>query len=374
MPSGCEPISLTNAPRVPSPALLLVRERWEQNIRQMLATVGGNPSRLRPHMKTHKLPQILHFLVQQGVTQVKCATVAEAELAALCGMTDVLLAMQPVGPNIYRLATLVERFPQVEFAALCDCLTAAEDLAEAAAEEQVQLRLWIDLDLGSHRTGIRPGPSVLSLAHALQAAPGLQLVGLHGYDGHANEPDIHARHATADAAYADLKAMETLLEQAGVPIGQLIISGSPSFERHAHRTDPKLQLSPGTTVLWDAGYAKKYPEMPYQCAAWLLTRIVSKPHPDLLCLDLGHKAVASEMPHPRAYFPALPDAEPILHSEEHLVLRTAQAKEYQVGESLLAVPRHVCPTVALHSEAWPVEHGQATLPVPVVARARRLSI
>jgi D-serine deaminase-like pyridoxal phosphate-dependent protein len=127
-------------------------------------------------------------------------------------------------------------------------------------------------------------------------------------------------------------------------------------------------------VLWDAGYGTKQPDLPFIPAAVLLTRVISKPGENRLCLDLGHKAVASEMPHPRVIFPALPDATAISHSEEHLVIESAQAGDYAVGQALYGIPWHICPTVALHSEAWLVENGRACERWPIVARARRLTI
>jgi D-serine deaminase-like pyridoxal phosphate-dependent protein len=80
------------------------------------------------------------------------------------------------------------------------------------------------------------------------------------------------------------------------------------------------------------------------------------------------------MAHPRAVFLDLPEAEPVMHSEEHLVVETPRAAEFEIGAALHALPWHVCPTVALHAEAWVLNEGTATTRWPVVARARRLSI
>jgi D-serine deaminase-like pyridoxal phosphate-dependent protein len=163
------------------------------------------------------------------------------------------------------------------------------------------------------------------------------------------------------------------LAAAGLPApARLVAGGTPTFPIHARR--PGVECSPGTCVLWDAGYAKKLPDMDFRHAAWLLTRVVSRPVPGQMCLDLGHKAVASEMPHPRVVFPALPDVTAAGHSEEHLVLETAQAADLPVGTVLYGIPWHVCPSVALHSECHAVRGGRAGEIWPVTARARRLGI
>jgi D-serine deaminase-like pyridoxal phosphate-dependent protein len=127
-------------------------------------------------------------------------------------------------------------------------------------------------------------------------------------------------------------------------------------------------------VLWDFGYGEKFRDLDFLQAALVLTRVVSKPGGALLCLDVGHKAVAAESPPPRIRFLNLPDAMAVAHSEEHLVIETGRATEFAVGDCLYGVPRHICPTVALYSEAVAVRDGAATERWRIAARDRRLTI
>lgn len=363
------PFTVENEAEIPSPALILFRERIESNLAQMLATVG-DPTRLRPHIKTHKLPQIVARQVELGITKCKCATLREAEMAAEAGATDLLVAMPPVGPNIQRLLMLQRRFPQVKFLALVDDSAAARALGDAARALSTQVEVLLDLDVGQGRTGIAPGPHAEGLYRELAHHPGLRAGGLHAYDGQLTQTDVATRaNACAEVFQPILTLRETLLAH-GLPVPRFIVGGTPTFPFHARL--PGAECSPGTTVLWDAGYATKVPDLPYQWAAMLLTRVVSKPGPGRLCVDLGHKAVASEMPHPRAIFPALPDARAITHSEEHLVIETAHADAYPVGATLHAVPWHICPTVALHEAAWIVEGQRVVDRWPIAARGRLL--
>jgi D-serine deaminase-like pyridoxal phosphate-dependent protein len=135
-----------------------------------------------------------------------------------------------------------------------------------------------------------------------------------------------------------------------------------------------VEVGAGTTVLWDCGQPRISPDLDYLNAAVLLARVVSKPAPGRLCLDLGHKAIASEMPHPRLTILGLEEATFPLHSEEHLVVETPQADRIPVGTVLYCIPRHVCPTVALHEEAVVVRDGRAAERWQVAARRRRISI
>jgi D-serine deaminase-like pyridoxal phosphate-dependent protein len=134
-----------------------------------------------------------------------------------------------------------------------------------------------------------------------------------------------------------------------------------------------VECSPGTCVFWDFGYGSKLPDLDFLPAALLLTRVISKPGPNLLCLDLGHKAVASENPHPRVQLLNLPEAKAVGHSEEHLVVETERAHEFAVGDCLYGNPWHICPTVALHGQAVVVRNGQVTERWRVAARERALT-
>jgi len=109
-------------------------------------------------------------------------------------------------------------------------------------------------------------------------------------------------------------------------------------------------------------------------AVLLLTRVISKPATNRVCLDLGHKAVASEGPPPRVQLMGLPDTRAVGHSEEHLVLETTRACEFPVGAAFYGIPWHICPTVALHNEAVVIRNGRAEERWPVVGRARKITI
>src|SRR5688572_22791276 len=94
--------SVSNVATVDSPALLIYPDRVEENVRRMIALAGG-AERLCPHVKTHKLAELIHLQLKLGIQKFKCATIAEAEMVASCGAPNVLLAYQPVGPKLQRL-------------------------------------------------------------------------------------------------------------------------------------------------------------------------------------------------------------------------------------------------------------------------------
>jgi D-serine deaminase-like pyridoxal phosphate-dependent protein len=362
---------VADAVDVVSPALLIYPDRVRDNIRRMIA-MAGDIERLRPHIKTHKLPEVLRMQMGQGISKFKCATIAEAEMAAQCGAVDVLLAYQPVGPNVQRLTQLIRSFPATKLSAIADDAASIRALAEALSEAHQTIELLLDIDCGQHRTGLQPGTKAIEMYRLIAGLPGLKPVGLHAYDGHIHDSDLAVRTKHCEEAFSPVRRLRQELVDAGLPVPRVVAGGTLTFPIHARRGD--VECSPGTCVLWDASYGSRFTDLEFLPAAAVLTRVVSKPGPNRLCLDLGHKSIASEMPHPRVQFLNLPDAKAIAHSEEHLIVETAHANEFAVGDCLYGVPWHICPTVALYSEAVAVENGKATGRWKVVARERRLTI
>jgi D-threonine aldolase len=356
---------------VPSPALLLGVEPIERNLQTMLA-MAGSPARLRPHVKTHKLGWLVQRQMALGITSFKCATIAEAEMCGQAGAADVLIAFQAVGPNVARLLALATKFPRTHFSTVVDEPGAMRALASAAQQAGTRLEVLLDLDVGQHRTGIPPGPAAVALYQELAATPSLAPGGLHAYDGHLSQSDPTVRAAACAEAFASVAVLRAELLELGLPVPRIVAGGTPTFPMYAKLKD--IQCSPGTCVLWDASYAGKLADLNFNPAAVLLTRIVSKPGGHRICVDLGHKAVASEMPHPRVVFPDLPDAQFVTHSEEHLVLESAAAQKMAVGDELLGVPWHVCPTVALHAEAVLVSGGKVNGQSRIDARVRKITV
>ncbi|SKA97096.1 D-serine deaminase, pyridoxal phosphate-dependent [Prosthecobacter debontii] len=360
-----------NETDIASPALLLYRERIEHNLQLMLQIAGG-PERLRPHVKTHKMLTLIQRQVELGINRFKASTIAEAEMCAAGGAKDILLAMPCVGPNGHRLARLAEAFPGTQFSAIADDEATIRTLAAAAQQNQVTLGVFLELDCGMGRTGILPSnEAAVFLAHVIKDTPKLLFRGLHAYDGHIHDPELETRRSRCEEAYVPVLALRERLIGEGVLVSELVAGGSPTFGVHA--AFPDRTLSPGTTVLWDFGYGDKHPDLPFLPAAILLARVISKPGADRLTLDLGHKSVAPENPHPRVRFEELPDAEVVMQSEEHLVLKTDRAHEFQIGQALHGIPRHICPTVSMYGEAVVIEDGRSSQRWTVTARNRRIT-
>jgi D-serine deaminase-like pyridoxal phosphate-dependent protein len=357
-----------------TPALLFYKDLIRQNIARAVE-IAGNPSRLRPHAKTHKTRQIIQSEMDAGIGKHKCATLAEAEMIASCGVADVLVAYPTVGPNCHRLAHLTKAYPQTRFATLADSAVGIQQLSSATEEAGAEIDVVLDVDVGMHRTGIAPDEGAMELYESIAQSPGLRPGGLHAYDGHNIQESLADRQAAIREQFAPVLQLRSKLEKEGLVVPRLIVGGTPTFTVCASLDWPGLECSPGTFVLHDHGYSTRYPDLGFTPAALLLTRVISKPASNRLTLDLGYKAVASDPPvGKRCILLNLSEYQPVLQSEEHFVIETLEAYRFSPGDPFYAMPTHICPTCAMHRQALVVENGQITERWDIVARDRILTV
>jgi D-serine deaminase-like pyridoxal phosphate-dependent protein len=346
--------AVSNVAEVPSPALLVYPDRVERNIDRMIAQ-AGDVRRLRPHVKTHKTVEVTQMMVAKGITKVKAATLPEAEVCAIAGMPEVLLSFPQVGPNIARLLQLVERYPKTKFTTLADDPAHVRQLSAAFAAVGRKIEVWLDLDVGQHRSGIEPGDAALAVYRLIHESPGTTAGGLHVYDGQVRELALSARIEQGEGVFAPVTKFMERIQAAGLPMQPPACGGSPTFPVHARHVD--RTYSPGTCVFWDHSYATKFQDLQFEFAALLLGRVVSKPGGNRLCLDLGYKSVSPDNPTVRVELLDLPEVKWLGQWEEHLAVETPAAASLKVGDPVYGVPYHVCPTVALHRQAYVVRNG-----------------
>lgn len=358
-----------------SPALVVFRDLVIANIDRMIE-IAGDPARIRPHCKTHKMREVAELELARGITKHKAATIAEAEMLALAGVKDVFLAYNLVGPNIARAVEFRRKYPDVRFSVTGDDRRMVAQLGEAMQAAGTSIAVLLDLDIGRKRTGVPPGDAAVALYEQIARTPGLVPGGLHVYDGHLGIADPQERKAAVDDAWRQVLAFRDQLTARGLNVPRIVAGGTPQYPIYATYTEPTAELSPGTCVFHDSGYGEKFPDLTgFVPAALVLTRVISRPTADRVTFDVGTKGVASDPPMgERVTLPDIPDAIQVLQNEEHLVIETSQADKWSPGDWTLAIPRHVCPTSALYRQAYVVADGRVVGMWDVVSRDRKLTV
>ena len=357
--------------KLDSPVLVIFPERVKANI-QTAISMMSDANHLRPHVKTNKSAEASHLMLDAGITKFKCATIAEAEMLGTIGAPDVVLAYQPLGPKLQRFIELIKKFPGTKYSCLTDNISATKEQANGFEANEMQIPVYIDLNLGMNRTGIVPDDAI-ELCKFCSTAKGIRFAGLHAYDGHFRNADINIRTKECNEAFKAIEELKEKLSQIEIHVPNIIAGGSPTFPIHAKRKN--VECSPGTFIYWDKGYLDQCPEQNFLPAAVLVTRIISLPSPTRVCTDLGHKSVAAENEiSKRIFFLNAQGLTPVSQSEEHFVCETENNHDYKTGDVLYGIPYHICPTVALYERAYIVEDGKITGEWKNIARNRKLTV
>jgi len=364
--------TVKNAENIDSPALLIYKDRVQANIRTIV-TMVNNPKQLRPHVKTHKMAEVCRMMMDAGIGKFKAATIAEAEMLGIAGAADVMLAYQPVKPKFLRFLELVNEYPGTTYSCLVDNLESARMFSELVTERGAGsvLQVFIDLNVGMNRTGIKPA-AAFDLFKDMQSLPGLVFRGFHAYDGHIRDIDLTDRITHCERDFKEVEELRNRIKQESQDLPLLVAGGSPTFTIHSAKEN--TECCPGTFIFWDKGYHDTIPEQDFDYAALVLTRVVSLPAVNKICIDLGYKSLASENDlQNRVYFLNHPSLKPCSHSEEHMVIDLGEGHNFKIGDILYAVPIHICPTVALYERAFVVEDDNVFDTWNVLARDRMIT-
>jgi D-serine deaminase-like pyridoxal phosphate-dependent protein len=340
---SCQNYSVAHPDALETPAMLLFQDVMDQNIRSVCELVDGGQN-LIAHVKTHKSEAVARRQVELGIHDFKCATLKELEMVLQAGARKAILSY-PQGQEIKveRLCDLTVSYPDAWIAAIVSSPFHLNVLATVATRRKQSLGVMLDLDAGMHRTGIGFGKDATKLYQEIDAHTFLQPYGFHLYDGHDNYTDVNERAAVAKLHIESLQEFQQQIESAGMPVPCIVAGGSWSFPYYA-RTQG-MYGSPGTFIYWDAGNSTGMPDMPFRCAALILTQVVDRyPDTGTITTDLGCKGISSDLLlGERAFLLGHNTAELVSQSEEHGVFRI-KGKLPHVGDYLLAVPGHICPT------------------------------
>jgi len=340
---SCQNYCVADPDALETPAMLLFQHVMDHNIRSVCDMVGGGQN-LMVHVKTHKSEAVARKQVELGIDGFKCATLQELDMVLKAGADKAILAYpQAQTRKVERLCALSASNPDAWIATLVSSPFHLDVLATVATRRKQSLRVMLDLDAGMRRTGIGFDAHATELYQRINAHPFLQPSGFHLYDGHDHFSDAVQREAAAQRHIESLQAFKQQIESARMPVPCVVAGGSYSFPFYA-RTEG-MYGSPGTTIYWDAGYGAAMPDMPFRYAALILTQVVDRyAHAGTITTDLGCKAVSADLPtEERALLLGHDSAKLVAQSEEHGVFRFSGELPL-VGDYVLAVPGHICPT------------------------------
>jgi D-serine deaminase-like pyridoxal phosphate-dependent protein len=340
-----------------TPALVVDLDVFEANVAAMEAMLAGTGTTVRPHVKTHRTPELARRQLGGSAVGVTCATVGEAEAMVEAGIDDVLLANEIVDPR--KIARLVALTDRARVAVAADAAEHVASLSEEATRMGATIDVLIDVDILLHRCGVENVNDAIELAQAIERAPNLRLRGIMGYEGRLR-PAEDDRLSRIARAYGKLAEVRDALVGAGFPVEVVSAAGTSTLAEAI--ADPVI------TELQAGVYALMEPELlvrdsPFTCAVAIRGTVISS-HPDRVVLDIGRRVVGME------YGPPVPvgfSASRIAISDEHATIEQPDPFP-RLGDVCDLWPGQIRTTFNLHDQVWVARGGQLVDRWPVTAR------
>ena len=335
-------------PDLDTPAVVVDLDVLEKNIQRMAARAREAGVRLRPHAKTHKIPEIGRLQLAAGASGISLAKTGEAEVFAAEGFDDFFLAYPIVGTEkARRLLALSDR---VRLAVGTDSVEGATSVGAAFHAAGRRLDVLLKVDCGYHRVGVSAERAV-ETARQIAEVPGISLRGVFTHAGHAylatarQEVDAIARQEGEIPA-----AAAGAIRAAGLPVEEVSVGSTPTA-RAAMEIGGVTECRPGNYVYHDASQVSLGTCGIEDCAMTVLATVISVPAANRAVLDCGSKTLSSDVlrPRPSGHGWILGRKSRIEKlSEEHGVVRVEPEEAFRVGEKVAVLPNHACVVSNLH--------------------------
>jgi D-serine deaminase-like pyridoxal phosphate-dependent protein len=351
-----------------TPALLIDLPVIEKNLKKMADFFSGKEINIRPHVKTYKAtPELAKLQLEYGAIGLTCAKLSEAEALVNGGITDILIANQIVGQRkIQRLISLAAR---AKMMVAVDNLKNVAALSNAAVDAGVSLGALIEVNIGHKRAGVAPFEPALELARVIINAPGIEFMGLMGYDGHCTlKVDEKERESLSLKANKLLVQTKKFIEDAGISVPVVSASGTFTY-RFAAEIPGITDIQAGTYLLMDTAFIE-HGVREFECALSVLTTVSSRPtYPnevDLAIIDLGRKSISPMLGIPEVKGPA--GATLFSLSQEHgRVSLEGKAKSLEIGDKVEIWVRDTNGTINLFNKFYAIRNDvvEAVWRIPV---------
>jgi D-serine deaminase-like pyridoxal phosphate-dependent protein len=355
-----------------TPAVIVDLDVMERNLSRMAEYCRAHDLRLRPHTKTHKIPELAKKQIESGATGITVAKLGEAEVMLAAGITDVLIAYPIVGPQkTQHLATIAE---QAKVTVSLDSVEAARAISTAASERGSTVGVLVELDVGFGRCGVANETEALALAREITALPGLKFNGVMFFPGHFGVlPE--ERSALRIRLNEFLDRCVAAFEHAGLSL-PTVSGGSTPSAYESHELHALNEMRPGTYIFNDRNTAGVAACSLDDCALSVAVTVISTSVSGHAMIDGGSKTFSSDRyqaEHQRGfgYVKEDPAAEIERFSEEHGHLNIQNSdRRYRVGDRLTIIPNHVCSTVNMHDEVYGIRGDGVETSWRVAARGK----
>ncbi len=354
-------------PDLDTPSLLVDLDIMERNQKRMAYFTEQCKVNLRPHVKTHKVPEIAMMQIEMGAKGVCLQKLSEAEVFADHGIDDIFLTNEIVGKHKYpKLAALADR---IDLKIAIDNYDNAVEVSKACSELGSEIKVLVDVDIGLHRCGVPPSEAGI-LAEKISRLDGLIFKGIMGYDGHAGRGKTKAeREAISNEAMDLIAAAQKEVRREGLDVEVTSVGSSVSTWTDAKREEV-TEVQPGMYLFNAINLVEAEVATVEDCALTVMSTVMSKPTADRAIIDAGSKAFHFD----HCTYPmlvGLEGAEIYGFSEEHGHVSLKESDVVlNVGDKVQAIPYHCCTCINQHEEIVALRNGKVEKIWKIAARGK----
>lgn len=359
-----------------TPVAVVDLDIMEKNIYDMARFAKSVGVQLRPHIKTHKVPEITALQLEAGALGITCAKLGEAEVMLdAIAVDDIFIANQIVGGyKIQRLFRLLGNILVSRLIVAVDSLEVAQPISDMAIQKRTKIPVLIEIDVGLKRTGVPYGEPAVKLAQELSKLDGLELVGIYTHEGHvygAKNPE-QLREISLESGTMMVETAD-MLRKSGFNVQIVSVGSTPSAKITC--TIPGItEIRPGTYVFNDYYQIKLGVVKEEDCAFTILATVISTPERGRAVIDAGTKSFTSEKCSDFGVYGLIknmPYVRLVRAYEEHGILEIDTSNgNLKVGDKLEIIPNHVCPVVNLFDELIGIRNDVVETTWKVAARGK----
>lgn len=366
-------VKYTDFPNIDTPALLIENSIMLDNIKKMQKFADANNLKLRPHIKTHKIPELAKIQLEYGAIGIAVAKLSEAEIMAEAGIEDILIANIIVSDKkIEKLGNLHKKCKNLSVCV--DSIFVAEQLRKTASDGK-KLNVYIEIDCGFNRCGLSNFEEILKLAKFIKRTDELNLVGLLCHAGQIysakNEKEAE-RISRSEIQF--LTGLKQKLKSEGIEITEISIGSTPEIRHHSDFGEI-TELRVGNYIFYDMIQVSLGSAEIKNCALSVLAQIISVPASNRAIIDAGSKCLGTERG--AHSFEVLKgfgyiynkNAEIVRLSEEHGIIHYHN-EMFNIGERIRIIPNHVCYVMNLFDYCYLVDGDKVLDQFKITARGK----
>lgn len=343
-----------------TPSIVVDLDRVEANIRRLQDSCDRAGVRNRPHIKTHKSPEIAQMQREAGAQGITCQKVGEAEVMAAAGFRDILISYNILGDE--KVARLGRLLGDADVTVAADNPVTIAGLVEAGRIAGRPLPVVIECDTGRRRAGVETPGEAVALARLVARHPDLRFAGFLLYPPNGDTAGTQRFLDEASAAVRADGLEPTIVSSGGTPNTDVLggIRGVTEHRAGTYVFNDRMMMAAGVATLAD-------------CALTIVTTVVSRATPGRGILDAGSKTLTSDTGGLDGYGFVLDQPDAVIHAqaEEHGFLDLSRCPEaLPVGTIVSVVPNHVCPVVNLTDRLVATRGDRIVGEIAVTARGR----